>query len=253
MTENTSKTNTQSEINTSWIRLINTITHDFKTPLITIRATTQAIESIFPELINAYKLAVEHKLIEPIKNENKLQFVQNKALPSIKSTIEELFNANKTMMTYVHELKIPIAEMPELSIKSCVDEALQSYPFQDNERSLIKIDILDDFKFKGIQSFMHDLLSNLIDNALRAIAASKRGDISIWTSANEQYNQLHFKDTGPGIDLKHSNIFDRYSSKRDGAIKAGLGFCRLELLVTQADITCDSTPGETHFILHFPK
>ena len=76
----------------------------------------------------------------------------------------------------------------------------------------------------------------------------------MWTSQNEGYNQLFFKDTGQGIPRDVLPfIFDRFYSKTYHGTGIGLSFCRLVMHSYKGYIKCESVYGEfTLFELGFP-
>ena len=108
-------------------------------------------------------------------------------------------------------------KVEKCSMKICVEEALETYPFSTSERELVhweRESMTEDFTFLGHKELTKHVLFNLIKNALYAIASAGKGGIFITIEADAANNskcRLIFKDTGLGIspdNLRH--IFDRF-------------------------------------------
>lgn len=142
-------------------------------------------------------------------------------------------------------------------MQSCIDSALQRYPFAEAERNLVHVEG-EDFHFQGDDLLMAHVLFNLIKNALWHIARQQRGEITIRLSPGATSNTLTFRDTGSGIPpdvLPH--VFERfYSGGGDDAVLGsgiGLAFCQDVMLGFGGTITCHSEQGAwTEFELSFP-
>lgn len=82
-----------------------------------------------------------------------------------------------------------------------------------------------------------------------------KGNIKIWLETNENFNQLHFKDTGKGISKDFlPKIFDSFTTKTYHGSGIGLPFCKMVMQSYGGKIVCNSIEGEcTEFILNFPK
>jgi signal transduction histidine kinase len=148
------------------------------------------------------------------------------------------------------------------SFKMClitenVKEALDQYPFKENERELITTGVIEDFKYEGNHSLTIHILYNLIRNSLRAITNTDKGKITIKTEVGEKYNKLIFRDTASGISKDFlPNVFKLFESQmlNQGGTGVGLAYCKEIMQSYGGDITCASVEGEyTEFVLSFPS
>ena len=142
------------------------------------------------------------------------------------------------------------------SIKSCINDAINEYPFDENENNIVvwENQSYKDFTYIGDNLLTKHILFNLIKNALRAIKETDRGNIYIILKQDKNFNYLIFRDTASGIPAKVFNtLFHQFSSgSRDGA-GLGLAFCKMAMQSYNGDIICDTREGEyTEFILNFP-
>lgn len=243
------------ELGKSWSRLIECISHDISSPLATLRATGKSLEAVFPQLIKAYKLAVEHKLEVPEISERMLKPLE-RLVPNIGQEVDNLANFLNLLPPYDKKLISDSQDIQSFSVKSCVDNLLDHFPFATGEeRKLVHVECQHDFQLRCAPIYIDNLLINLLENALRAIDKAKKGEITIWTSEDGDYNILHFKDTSLGMDEDACHkVFRRFFRRIDGAVMPGLGFCRLAILQMDGNVTCQSKAGGyTEFQIKIPK
>ena len=95
----------------------------------------------------------------------------------------------------------------------------------------------------------------LLKNAIYYIRAAGKGDIRIWLEKADDYNILHFKDTGMGMTQESlANAFVQFYTSRSNGSGLGLSFCKSVMVGHNGDISVESEESEfTHFQLQFPK
>lgn len=244
------------QLTEAWSRMINCISHDLTTPLAILRMSGQNCEKTLASLRAGYQLAIKNNLpVESKIDERYLEAVEN-LVPIIKQNVTDLTSFLSVLYPYNRQLLSTAEESQPLSIKICVEEALKKYTFvNDQERALVHITDLKDFKFSLAPIFIDYLLSNLLSNAFKAIQRANKGEISIWTEDEPEYNTLHFKDTGLGMEADAlERVFSHFFSKKNDKIVPGLGFCRLAVLQRGGNILCAAVKGEyTEFTIKFPK
>ncbi|KTD47456.1 sensor protein LuxN [Legionella quinlivanii] len=229
------------------------IAHELRTPLLGIKSGTKAIEQYLPVLIQAYHLARQHNLLEPVAREARIAQIAG----TKDRIIHEIDYANTIIdMLLVkagREKSLENCALEECSIAECVIEALQRYPFKSAvERNQIYWE--GNFTFKGSKLLMQHVLFNLLKNALYAIATAQKGDIHIWAVSGERYNCLYFKDTARGMTKEQLNrLFNHFYTTTYMGTGLGLSFCKLVMNRFGGDILCEAKEGEfTQFMLFFP-
>ena len=144
-----------------------------------------------------------------------------------------------------------IPAIENIQISEIVNIMMTEFAFQNGEKNSVNLDLKQNFIFKGDKNLAVFVLFNLLKNALY-----HQGKINIHLERKEDYNLLHFKDTGAGIPAdKLPAIFESFitSDKKEGT-GLGLPFCKRVMKGFDGDITCNSKKGEyTEFILHFPR
>lgn len=150
---------------------------------------------------------------------------------------------------------IDTKEFKQLSMHTCVQEAVESYPLLTSERKKLHISIEQDFSFIGSQALMIFALSNMIKNSLYAMKAAEKGEIHIRVARSDHQGILSVTDTASGIPKAIINrIFDTYySTKQSAGAGVGLAFCLRVIKAFGGNISCDSVQGEyTTFTVTLP-
>lgn len=228
------------------------IAHEMRTPL-------SAIQFVARGLQQKLKPIVEVEAHDGAEAEG-LPRLSEKDRRFLARAPEELTYISKSAMNVIDMLLVnlqnPSAEVATeiLSIRSCVESALEEYALSDEERHLITAAMLDDFQIKANGRLLKHVFFNLLKNALHYIKDVPEGRIEIWTTVDKAEHTLHFRDTGKGIAKKSlPHIFDHFYSRTDHGTGLGLAFCKMTMKSLGGDITCRSVEGQfTHFILTFP-
>ena len=235
----------------------SSIAHELRTPLASTRAAMEGIKRYLPILLDAYRMAKEARLSVQFIRPHHIEILQNLT----DSVDRELAYANNVidmllMNIKYHDNVTVYQELNNISINKVIREALMRYPFKTNaqRQQITWKDPQDDFLFSGTEILIVHVLFNLLKNALYYIEAESKGDISIWLSATDKANTLHFKDTAKGISESiKDNLFKRFYTTSLIGTGIGLAFCKAVMMSFGGDITCESKEGEyTEFILHFP-
>ncbi|WP_213308592.1 sensor histidine kinase [Paraburkholderia sacchari] len=239
--------------------LAATVAHEVATPLAAIGMHAEEIGNVLPELMRGYQLAVQHQLCV-----DGLYPGQSERLSSLASSIQRQVDSTSTVV----EMSLASFTLDRLdrrsfeaySIRSCVNAALERFPFRPGERELVKVLPIDpQLEFSGSDSLIVFVLFNLLKNALFAIHSSGRGSGSVQISASSEdgYCVLRFTDNGPGMApdvLPH--IFEPFYSTKSHGKGAGMGlaFCWRVAQALGGTIACESEANvATTFTLQLPE
>ncbi|MDP3270170.1 MAG: HAMP domain-containing sensor histidine kinase [Legionella sp.] len=229
------------------------IAHELRTPLLGIKSGAQALVHYLPGLVEGYQVAKEHELISTPLRQRRLH--------ELKGVSDRIVGEIDYANTIIDMLLIKAGRENSLqnclfetcSVKECLSEAIDRYPFQTSaERALISWS--GDFIFRGSKLLMQHVLFNLIKNALYVIAVAQRGEITIWTACGDKFNYLYFKDTGKGMTTQQlSRLFNHFYTTTFMGTGIGLSFCKLVMNGFGGNITCDAKENEyALFTLSFP-
>ena len=229
------------------------IANEMRTPLLSISFSAEAIKKNLPPLMKAYDIARTAKL-ECKELSAQAQSSLKRCPDQLEKVTRRAFSIIDLLVGNVMNLDNPQA-LQNVSIKKCVEQALEQYPLHPKERELIYWDGVKDFIFQGQENMLIHILFNLLKNALHYIQVAGKGDIHIWTEEGKKHYQLHFKDTGAGISEKMlPHIFEQFYTKTKYGAGIGLFFCQKTMEEIGGRISCESTEGEyAKFILEFPK
>ena len=210
-----------------------TIAHEMRTPLSTI--------ALLCKLIKRSKGEAE-KTLDSV---NKISREVSEAL----LTVDMMLTRLKRHSNYFNR------EGQLLSMKNCVLEAIDRYPFGDDERESVEFNQENDFSFIGKKESVIHILFNLIQNSLYQIHASGRGHISISMKNYKTCNVLSVKDNATGIDpALVDKLFSPMISNKFFGTGLGLSFCKNAMEAMGGVIRCDSVFGEyADFVLEFPS
>ncbi|HYD81677.1 MAG TPA: HAMP domain-containing sensor histidine kinase [Paucimonas sp.] len=232
-----------------------TVTHELRTPLLSIRMQAKGLERHLPALVHGYRLAVERGLCEPSVHEQTLGHLSSLG-QTINQEIDRTNIALDMLLAYIKTEQFDKSGFARHLIGDSIAGALNRYVFDSGERARVEVARLEEFEFHGSDTLLILVLFNLLKNSLYAIRAAGKGTIRISTKRGAVCNQLHFKDTGIGIPkdaLPH--LFDAFfTTKKAAGSGLGLAFCKRVMTSFGGNIRCDSVAGEyTLFVLEFPN
>lgn len=233
--------------------LAASIAHEMRTPLATIRMRANAIASHWPMLMALYHEALQNGLIEAPIRARRLQSMVT-GIDTIQQEVDRSNMVIDMLLASAHAEQPQTAEFSVYNIGLCVQEALSHYPFEPGAAARVQFDSAHDFDFFGSDVLVVFILYNLLKNALYAIRIAGHGTIHISFQRGLHGNELHFRDTGTGIEAgDEKRVFeDFFTTKRTGT-GIGLSFCRSAMRNMGGDIFCESQLGEyTLFRLRFP-
>ncbi|MDR1057668.1 MAG: PAS domain-containing protein [Coxiellaceae bacterium] len=223
------------------------IAHEIRTPLSIISINIDRL------LMELKKTLLNYSNVEQktkIKN-----FASN-----IKYTVQNSSNIITMLLIKLHSIfdaKHANIELKPNSIKQCINQAINEYPFYKKENKLITWSNQknQDFIYLGDGLLTKHILFNLIKNSLGAIKEVGHGEISINLTSDEQFNYLIFEDTATGIPAENlDTLFQQFDIKNKRGTGLGLAFCKTIMQSYGGDITCDSEQDKfTRFTLGFPK
>lgn len=232
-----------------------TIAHEMRTPLSGVRASIGGVDSYLPDLIAAYQFAHEEDAERfPVIRKDLLETLTDTA-PRIKSMVDQANHVIDLLLVNLNDQRMDSAHFAVCSVRECVEEAIEQYPFRRFEREKVHVKIDKEFQFLGVSSLLVYVIFNLLKNALYSLESAGKGVIHIDLERGEHRNYLIFEDTGLGIeDEVLPLIFDGFFTTRSNGTGAGLAFSKRTLRSFDGDIHVSSKIGQfTRFTLEFPR
>ncbi|WP_064576815.1 sensor histidine kinase [Cupriavidus gilardii] len=241
--------------------LAATVAHEVRTPLATIRMQTQELAVAWPTVLDGYRRAVQHGLIEDSLRPGQLERLPT-LLRAIRSEVDGTQAVIEMALASITLERLDRGSFVPHGVAHCVESALERYPFRPGERERVSVQSIPaGWRFRGSDTLLVYVLFNLLKNALQAMRAHQReardgGRIEISACESGGFYQLRVCDTGPGIPADVlPRIFDPFFSTKPHGSGAGMGlaFCRRVMEAFGGRIDCASAPGRhTVFTLHLP-
>jgi CheY-like chemotaxis protein/HPt (histidine-containing phosphotransfer) domain-containing protein len=139
-----------------------------------------------------------------------------------------------------------------LSAAESTERALREYDFETPElRDRVRVNVVEDFTFRGEETAYFFVLFNLLKNALYYAPTHPGMTVTITIVAGG----IGVRDTGPGIPPEIlGQLFHPFvTAAKQGGTGLGLAYCRRVMRAFDGDITCESVVGQfTSFALSFP-
>lgn len=227
------------------------IAHELRTPLKTIKSGASGLQKYLPELLETYQIA-ERGGLEIPEIEDLHYEILSRTLDNISSEVNFSWTFIDLLLVNANQ-GVGARPYQACSMQHCVTEALQRYPYDSNEESMIHFEG-GDFTFLGDRELMIHIFFNLLKNALYYIKVAGKGRVTISLASHKNNNVLYFKDTAKGISKKAlPHVFDRFFSETFHGTGIGLAFCKLVMQNFGGSIACRSEEGEyAEFMLTFP-
>lgn len=224
------------------------IAHEMRTPLVAISVASQNFDRYMSLLIHGYEE----------KGDNK---IPPNVFEYLKTAPEQLYSMSRRNLVFIDILLKKfkgvdgLQELTVCSISDCIEKSIQQFPFEGSTADLVNIKNIKNFSFLGDETLTIHLLFNLISNSISHIQKTGVGQITIWTSDDEE-NSLYFQDNAGGIPPHVlPTIFLPFTSyEKNSGTGIGLAFCREVMRCFGGSITCRSDGKEiTEFKLVFPS
>lgn len=212
---------------------INNMTHELKTPLATISLAVDAIRN--PKVVSDPEKL--HYFSGIIKDENKRMNKQ----------VETILQA---ALLDKQEVQL---RLRELSVHEILSHIVDNFELQLTDRRgklQLELDAENDL-VEGDEVHITNMLSNLVDNAIKYGKEDVPPEILIQTTNYGKYLRIRLEDNGIGMNKETvSRIFEKFYRAHTGNIHNvkgfGLGLSYVRTMVDAHDgkIKVDSTPGK---------
>ncbi len=226
-----------------WRDLLNEIDHFLNNKLPTLRTKNAILKDCLPELLKGYQLSVENKLLKDDSIEINLISKKPELLDS-EPEISAIFHLMDAIQLFCDTIYKSKESSEIVSSEKLVNELLDSYPFKDNERDLIKFNPEKNFDFAISPIFIKGAIHNLIkfylgnlDEFSEKGTAPHHAELYFSDAYNKNFT-IHFRIYSQSIkNSKPYHLFEKHFSIENGQVVPGLGLCHLSLLYVGTNIS----------------
>lgn len=229
-------------------RLINTLStmgvmaHELRTPLATVNLMGDVLRNL---ALNDLPEGKRKKLDELASR--------------LQSLVRSMNRQIDTQISNAQLLRLPRERSP-IMVADLVHEVVGGYPYRSSrERDCVQVHLQQDFCFVGSRPLFAQVLTNLLKNALHALAAGgtapQPGDLRIDVGLHHGKGRIAVSDRGIGIPHdKQARVFEPFYSTQIGAGSGlGLTFCKNVVETVHGQISVHSEPTQgTVFMIDLP-
>lgn len=220
------------------------LAHELNTPLATVRGYASALAARYQDNPGGG---------DGPGNASFSQSAPGEVLAALASIERRAQYCQSLVSTFVQSARdaFPGAVSQTIRAGALVNELLDEYPFEDDNRSWVSSHVLDDFQLPGRRDLLYLVLCTLTKNALMALRSTPQPVLRIEIGQTEPGHGpvrpcIRFADNGPGIApqvlarLTHEPFTTRAESGGSGM---GLVFCRRVMQSIHGDIAVESDLG----------
>jgi two-component system response regulator PhcR len=227
------------------------LAHELNTPLATVRGYVASV-------------AARHVPAGPDTPKGIAQFREDhpgELVTALERAERRALYCQSLVSTFVQSARdaYPDAVPQSISASSLVNALFDEFPFEDNERSCMAVDVRQDFNLPGRRDLLYLVLCTLAKNALLALRGSARPRLILEVDScaavepsRRAWIRVH--DNGPGIapdvlaKLTREPVTTRAASGGSGM---GLMFCQRVMQAISGSIEVHSTLGEGTMVTLF--
>ncbi len=214
---------------------INTISHEFKTPLVSIRGFAKLLQN--PDLTHEQRKLYTDTILEECQR-----------LTTMSTNI---------LLLSRYESTNTLTDRDSFSLDEQLRAAIQFQARDWLEKNITLTGDLAPVEFYGNPDILTHLWSNLLSNAIKFTPAG--GEIAVTLTAAPDTVTVSFRDSGIGMDPEAlTHIYEKFyqadSSRQSAGTGLGLSIAKRIVILCQGDIAVTSQPGEgTEFTVTLPR
>lgn len=228
-----------SSANLRRTRLLNTLStmgvmaHELRTPLATVNLMGDVLRNLAtPDVPDAKR--------------KKLDDLANRLQGLVRSMNRQI----DTQISNAQLLRLPKDQQSPILAAELVREVVAQFPYRSSrERDCVRVHIQQDFCFLGSRPLFAQVITNLMKNALHALAAARNapapGDLRVEVGLHHGKGRIAVSDEGIGISPElQARIFEPFYSTQAGAGNGlGLTFCKNVIDGAGGRLSVHSQPG----------
>ncbi|MDR3589616.1 MAG: ATP-binding protein [Negativicutes bacterium] len=243
--------------NTELKEFVNTLAHDFRSPMINLKGFSSELGHSLTELKEIFH---EHQYVLP----EELRAKVDDLLDNDVTAAQNYITASADRLNRMVEALLDMARMgrretvvSEVDLRGLVDAVLRSYQHQI-EANNISVQVGELPKLPTDALIMEQIIGNLVDNAIKYLDPGRRGTLAVDCVENNDEYVLSVTDNGRGVSAgdgeKIFMPFQRAGKQDQPGEGLGLAYVRTLIRRLGGKVWCESELGNgTSIKLLIPK
>lgn len=216
-------------------QFIYTVSHDLKSPLVTIAGLTGVLD-----------LEIDKGTTQKARD----------LLSTIKGTSDHMRQTISDLLEYIRVGNVEV-EFDLVPVVEVLQEVLEKHAPLIEEKQLKTRIPKEELQVLGDRVRVTYVLDNLLVNAIRHGCPTPGSRIEVFCRENQDWMSIHVRDQGPGIPLETQNrifgLFERGTAD-SGGTGVGLAIVKRVMESHGGDVSVSSSPGcGAEFVVRFPK
>ncbi|MDN3579958.1 ATP-binding protein [Mucilaginibacter flavus] len=203
---------------------------------------------------NALKSHIPKQFLSTILNWMSSKLVAEKMIEDIQESSKRIAELVSSVKTFTHMDRGQDKQYADIHIGILNTLTMLGYKIKKGN-----VSVIEDFdrtlpEVKALIGELNQVWTNLIDNALDAMAPSGKGTLTIKTRRDREFVEVFIVDDGPGIPPEiQSQVFDPFFTTKEMGKGTGMGLEVVQRIVKQhrGSIKMKSQPGLTVFSVCF--
>jgi two-component system sensor histidine kinase HupT/HoxJ len=240
-------------------RLVAGVAHELNNPISVVFGNMHALKR-YAQRINDYIAEVgghlDSDLHEELREKYRMDKIESDMGPLIAGTMEGAERISKIVLDLRRYSGIQKEQPEPFELKHVVMTATEWVIKASREKPEVSYELLESCVVRGRQGQVHQILINLIQNALDVVEGQKQKLLTISSDKNEKDVWIRVHDNGPGIAEDDMNkLFDPFYTTKEVGKGTGLGLYISYGLARDmgGDLSAEnSTDGGAIFTLSLP-
>lgn len=233
-------------------KLVYITSHDFRSPMVNIDGFCKELEKQFKRIEEAIDADDEDLLKGQI-----LQIIKNKVPQYFKFIYASTGKMDSLIKGMLQLSRIGRTQpnFERLNMNKLVGEVISTFEYSLSKYN-IEVIVTDLHECKGDSSLLNQVISNLVDNAIKYRKADITCQILISSIVEDDFIVYSFEDNGIGVDPeKSAAVFDLFYQENKAIKGEGLGLAHVKKIVElhKGRIKIESEKGKgTTFLVMLP-
>ena len=208
-----------------------------------------------PDDLVSVRSHIPDQFLSPVFNWINSNLITGKIVEDIENASERISNIVCSVKTFTHMDRGQDKQLAD--IHTGIRNTLTMLGHKMRKGNIILVDEYDTTlpQINAMVGELNQVWTNIIDNALDAMEANKKGTLTIRTAKDHDGVQVFIGDDGPGIPQEFlSRIFDPFFTTKEIGKGTGMGLEVVHRIISQhhGSVGVKSQPGHTEFIVCLP-